>query len=86
MPEPALQSKLWLLVEDDADVRQLIRHYLLDFGLQVLKQKTHKKPSALIKQLPELAGMVSDMLLNGSVQGLNLAQQLQQQQPQVVLY
>ena len=85
MPEPALQSKLWLLVEDDADVRQLIRHYLLDFGLQVIEAEDAQEASALIKQLPELAGMVSDMLLNGSVQGLNLAQQLQQQQPQSVI-
>ncbi len=85
MPEPALQSKLWLLVEDDADVRQLIRHYLLGFGLQVIEAEDAQEASALIKQLPELAGMVSDMLLNGSVQGFNLAQQLQQQQPQSVI-
>jgi signal transduction histidine kinase/ActR/RegA family two-component response regulator len=83
--EPTLQGKLWLLVEDDADVRQLIRHYLVDFGLQVIEAEDAQEASELIKQLPELVGMVSDMLLNGSVQGLNLAQQLQQQQPHSVI-
>ena len=67
---------LFLLVEDDADVRKVIRNQLVQSGINVIEAGDAVEAGVLIDTLPELDGMISDIMLHGENQGQQLAEKL----------
>ncbi len=64
---------LVLLVEDDDDVRLLVRRQLLELGYKVLEARDGAEGQALLRSVPEIAVLVSDMIMPGPVDGAALA-------------
>ncbi len=74
-------GKLMLLVEDDADVRKVIRDQLTGMGFGVIEAGDADEALTLIGNLDGLFGMVSDIMMPGSLDGFDLARTLRQQRP-----
>lgn len=76
-----LKNKLVLLVEDNADVRDIIRQHLLQYGLTVIEAGDADEASKLIHCLPDLFALVSDVSMPGELDGFGLADQFKQVHP-----
>jgi len=73
-PAEALgKGRLVLLVEDNEDVRQTVRRHLLDLGYQVLEARDAEDARSLLSAVPDVAVLVSDVIMPGQVGGLGLA-------------
>ncbi|RTE66257.1 HAMP domain-containing protein [Amphritea opalescens] len=80
--EPPLlddQRKLICLVEDDPDVRSLVRQQLIELGFDVIDTHSGDEAQRLIPLLPSIYGLVSDVMLPGDLNGIELANWLYQQ-------
>lgn len=75
-------NKLMLLVEDDHDVRAVIREQLIDFGLNVIEANDSDEAEQLIDTISDLYGMVSDISMPGKKDGFELAKLLKSRSPQ----
>ncbi|WP_417226184.1 cache domain-containing protein [Amphritea sp.] len=71
--------KLVCLVEDDPDVRAIVRQQLLDLNFDVIDTHSGEEAQRLIPLLPTLYGLVSDVMLPGVLNGIELANWLHQQ-------
>ena len=69
-----LQGQLFLLVEDNADVRAVVRQQLISLGVQVVEAEDAEEGLGLAQALPSLVGLVSDIMLTGKMDGYQLAQ------------
>ncbi len=67
------KGKLVLLVEDDDDVRQVVRELLRKMGFNVIESSTAEEAEALIAVLDDVYALVSDIRLNGETNGYDLA-------------
>lgn len=76
----SLAGKLLLLVEDNDEVRRVVREQLIGLKLQVLEAITVSEAQDLIDTLPNLDILVSDVRLAGVTEGPKLAEQFYQQQ------
>lgn len=83
MPETAspsadesLAGKLILLVEDNPDVRDVVRQQLTGIGFDVVDAASADEAVNLIPLLPDLYALVSDIMLPGSMNGIELGQWL----------
>ncbi|BBB27096.1 cache domain-containing protein [Amphritea japonica] len=74
-PEPSQEQagRLVCLVEDDPDVRSVVRQQLIDLGFDVIDTHSADEAQRLIPLLPELYGLVSDVMLPGTMNGIELA-------------
>ncbi|MEZ5537204.1 MAG: cache domain-containing protein [Thiolinea sp.] len=79
-----LNGKLLLLVEDNDDLRALVREQLLQFGLYVVEASQGGEAEELINSLDKLDGMISDVMLPGK-NGWQLAQQLHRKNPHSII-
>lgn len=77
-----LQGKLFLLVEDNPDVRTVVRQQLITLGLQVVEAEDAEEALMLAEALPDLAGLVSDIMLTGKMDGYQLAEHFVAEKPQ----
>jgi CheY-like chemotaxis protein len=75
----SLADKLLLLVEDNDEVRRVVREQLISLKLQVLEATTAAEARDLIENLPDLDILVSDIRLAGVTEGPKLAEQFYQQ-------
>jgi PAS domain S-box-containing protein len=66
-------GKLVLLVEDHQDVRQTVRRQLLELGYQVLEARDADDARSLLTSVPEVAALVSDVVMPGATNGVGLA-------------
>ncbi|MBN1008919.1 cache domain-containing protein [Amphritea pacifica] len=73
------EGKLVCLVEDDPDVRSVVRQQLIDLGFDVIDTHSAEEARRLIPLLPELHALVSDVMLPGNLNGIELADWLHQQ-------
>jgi signal transduction histidine kinase/CheY-like chemotaxis protein len=81
-PRPSVtSSRLVLLVEDDADVRKVIRRYLTDIGHMVIEAPAGDEALAIIEDVPELSVLVSDIVMPGAMDGRRLAHLAKQKRP-----
>ncbi len=80
-----LVGKLLLLVEDNPDVRDVVREQLIQLGLHIVEAEDGEEALQLIASLPSLDGMVSDIMLPGGLDGRYLAQQLYHNNPQSII-
>ncbi|CAA6809206.1 MAG: PAS sensor protein, partial [uncultured Thiotrichaceae bacterium] len=78
-------NKLFLLVEDDADVRKIIRNQLVAAGIHIIEAEDAVEAGALIDKLPGLDGMISDIMLQGKNSGWELAEKLYQKNAQSMI-
>jgi len=93
MPEAALEEersegtsenlKLVLLVEDDADVRRVVRQQLTDLGYPVIEATSGAEALELLGELPEIACVLSDVVMPGEINGRELARQAKLRRPDV---
>jgi signal transduction histidine kinase len=74
-------SRLVLLVEDDADVRAVIRRQLTDIGHMVVEAQSGDEALAIVGDVPELSVLVSDIVMPGAMDGRRLAQLAKQKRP-----
>ena len=76
-------SRLVLLVEDDADVRTVIRRQLTDIGHLVIEAPAGDEALAIIDDVPELSVLVSDIVMPGAMDGRRLADLAKQMRPEL---
>lgn len=65
---------LVLLVEDDPDLRASIRGMLTDLGHAVIESGTADEAAMLAESLPDIAHILSDVMLEGDKTGVDFAQ------------
>lgn len=83
---PTERPKLALLVEDDADVRTIVRRQLLELGFVVLEADNGREALTIIEQTPHIQLVLSDFVMPGGVDGQAVTSHARQHQiPQVVL-
>lgn len=83
-PLPAVAGQgLVLLVEDDAEVRRVVRMQLTEIGHPVIEANSGAEAMALLEQLDDIALVVSDVVMPGSVDGLALGRRVREIRPGV---
>jgi PAS domain S-box-containing protein len=70
-----------LLVEDDPDVRQVIRNQLLDLGHPVLEADNSKHAIELIQNIPDISIVLTDVIMPGSQNGREMAREVKMRHP-----
>ncbi len=65
--------RLVLLVEDDAEVRTVLRRQLTDIGHMVIEAPAGDEALAIVQGVPELSVLVSDIVMPGAMDGRRLA-------------
>ena len=82
-PEPMVSrsGQLVLLVEDDPDVRQVIRNQLLDLGHPVLEADNAAHALELIRNIQDIGIVVTDVIMPGSRNGREMAREAQALRP-----
>ena len=78
---------LALLVEDDANVRKIVRRLLLDLGFAVLEAETGAEALRIVDQTPGIRLLLSDIVMPGGVDGRQVARHAMQrgQIPKIIL-
>jgi PAS domain S-box-containing protein len=72
---------LVLLVEDDPAVRRVVRQQLVDLGYPVIEADNGAQALELIDQVPDIAIVVSDVIMPGGISGRQLAAQVLTRNP-----
>jgi PAS domain S-box-containing protein len=68
-------GELVLLVEDEPNVRRVVRQQLIDLGYPVIEAEDGAQALAMIEQIPDIAIVVSDVIMPGGIDGRQLADQ-----------
>ena len=82
---PEVSGRMVLLVEDTPELREAIREMLMNLGCAVVEAASLEEATALLADLPDIALVLSDVRLRGSGTGLDLARQIPDDGPPVVL-
>lgn len=77
------QKSLVLLVEDDADVRRVVRRQLLELGHTVLEAVDGLEALTMLNQISEIGILVSDVIMPGGIDGPTLARSVRSLRPDV---
>ncbi|MFZ2989892.1 PAS-domain containing protein [Ideonella sp.] len=86
--QPAAPSRgLALLVEDEPQVRRVVRRQLLQLGYAVIEADTGAEALPILAQMPNIALLLTDVVMPGGVDGRDLARHARdhRQVPLVVL-
>ena len=73
---PDAKGGMALLVEDSEELRAAFRDMLIDLGYSVIEAASVDEASALTADLPDIALVLSDIKLEGSATGIDLAARL----------
>ncbi len=81
------EQGLALLVDDDADVRRVVRRLLLDLGFAVLEAETGVEAVQILNQTSGIRLLLSDIVMPGGVDGRQVARHAleQGQVPKIIL-
>lgn len=84
-PEISLDFKksLVLLVEDEPEVRRIIRLQLTDMGYPVIEAANGTEAVQMIENIPDVGILVTDIVMPGSLDGRNLAKLALQRRPEL---
>jgi PAS domain S-box-containing protein len=82
-PQPLHRRQLVLLVEDNADVRRVVRRQLLELGHTVVEAEDGQEALAMLNQIDEIGIVISDVIMPGALDGLALAGKLRALRPEV---
>ena len=74
-------GELVLLVEDDSSVRRVVRQQLIDLGHPVIEAENAAQALEMISHIPDIAIVVSDVIMPGGISGRQLAKELMLSQP-----
>lgn len=80
-PPPAVQGELVLLVEDDPNVRRVVRQQLVDLGHPVIEAENGAQALDIVDQVPDIAIIVTDVIMPGGLNGKRLAEALLTRRP-----
>jgi CheY-like chemotaxis protein len=83
-PRPmAVQAsgRLVLLVEDEAEVRKVIRRQLTDLGFLVVEADNGAEAARMVESTPDIALLITDVVMPGTVGGRALAEFVRRQRP-----
>ena len=69
-------GELVLLVEDEPNVRRVVRQQLIDLGYPVIEAENGAQAFTMIEQIPDIAIVVSDVVMPGGLNGRQLAEQM----------
>lgn len=72
-PAPQPDQSLALLVEDDPNVRRVVRRLLLDLGFAVLEAESGVEALHILDQTPGIRLLLSDIVMPGGVDGRAVA-------------
>lgn len=75
LPPGAQPQGLALLVEDDAAVRQVVRHNLLALGYAVLEAGNGAEARQMLAHAPGITLLLTDVVMPGGVDGRDLARE-----------
>ena len=78
-----LGGELVLLVEDDPNVRRVVRQQLTDLGYPVIEAENGAQAREMIEHVPDIAILVSDIIMPGGINGRQLAEWVMQHRPQL---
>ncbi|MEZ5581969.1 MAG: cache domain-containing protein [Candidatus Competibacteraceae bacterium] len=78
-------GKLALVVEDDAEVRDIVRRQLVDLGFAVLVCSNAEEADRLVNNVEDLSLLVSDIVMPGTLNGLDLAHRVLASRPEVMI-
>lgn len=76
-------GELLLLIEDDPDVSETIADQLQNLGFAILKAENADDARQLALDLPELRGILTDIIMPGQTNGLKLAREIRQNRPEL---
>jgi len=76
-------ERLVLLVEDDPDVRKIVRRQLTELGYPVLEAENGPEALGMIANVPDIAVILSDIVMPGGIDGWELARCAKKSRPQV---
>lgn len=76
-------GKLVLLVEDDDDVRKVVRRQLRELGFTILEASNAAEALILIENVNDLYLLVSDIVLAEGINGFELSRQSQELRPEL---
>ena len=79
----SLVGRVVLLVEDDADVRKVVRQQLSTLGCSVLEADNGGEAADMIENIPAISLVVSDVVMPGSMDGRALARFIKRFRPEV---
>jgi PAS domain S-box-containing protein len=79
----AQRRQLVLLVEDDAEVRRVVRRQLLELGHTVVEAADGQEGLAMLNQIDEIGVVISDIVMPGSIDGAALAGSIRTLRPEV---
>ncbi|TYC60598.1 PAS domain S-box protein [Rhodobacterales bacterium] len=79
------QGELLLLVEDDPDVADTVTDQLETLGYAVLRAESADDARTLALDLPELRGMLSDIVMPGQINGLALAREIRRKRGDIAI-
>ncbi|MBI5900547.1 MAG: PAS-domain containing protein [Rhodocyclales bacterium] len=74
---------LVLLVEDDAEVRRVVRMQLTGLGYPVIEAANGAEGLALLEQIEAIALVLSDVVMPGGIDGPRLAREVRARRPEV---
>lgn len=80
---PGNTDRLVLLVEDDPDVRRVVRMQLTDLGYPVLEAENGPEAVSIIENVPDIAIMLSDIVMPGGIDGWELARLAKKSRPKM---
>lgn len=81
---PLLHSEeLVLLVEDEPHVRRVVRQQLIDLGYPVIEAENAAQALEMIAHIPDIAIVLSDVVMSGGVDGRQLRRQIMHSHPQM---
>ena len=82
---PALSHarELVLLVEDEADVRRVVRQQLIELGYPVIEADSGAQALAMVAQIPDIAIVLCDVVMPGDIDGRQLGKQVAASHPQM---
>lgn len=75
------EGQLVLLVEDDAAVREIVRKQLMELGHPVIESTDAIEAMRLIKQVDDIAILLTDVIMPGSQNGREMARQAKSEKP-----
>jgi len=70
---PAMSRGLALLVEDDTQVRQVVRRMLMEFGYSVVEADNADDGMRIVTHTPDIALLMTDIVMPGRLNGRDLA-------------
>ncbi len=83
MPRSGQHHEFILLVEDDEDVSRFVVDALRDIGYQVEHANTAAKAMEILKSVPQIQLLFTDVILPGGMNGRELANEAKKLRPEL---